>query len=449
MVQSLRRLTGVGAIVLGCVLVLAGCGSGGGNGLSSVSGSGTITGAVTASRTQAAPSGTVTVAIDGTNFSTTPASDGTFTLAHVPAGVYTLLATDGAHACPLVVTVKDGGTTDVGDMVMADAGQISGLVTASDTQAPIGRVKITVTPAATTTTTPAPLPVRVMATNGAGSYACAGLPAGSYVVAFTKTGYTAASLTLTVTAGSTTAGDIALTPAAAAATGSMTGSVTALDASGTPSPIGGVLVRLTSPGDVTANAPMPRPYSVHGGFGVPVADMFTFSDATGAYTLSNVPAGTYLAVAVRPGLTTATATVTIAANAALTQNFQLTLPVPHDGIITGTVTDNATGSAIADALVFAEIATPADAGGSGTSIALLPNAVCGPFGIGMVHAGGIEVMSARTNSSGQYKLLVPTLVTGIEVRARGYATQSAPVTVTGGGTVTANVALTAAATPSP
>ncbi len=436
------------AVAVACVIagVLAGCGGGGGGGGQtpgpSVGGFGVITGNVSealASRSSRA-SEPVTVSVEGTELSTEAASDGSFTIDHVPTGLQTLTARTSSRAAALVVSVERNRETNVGEMRLREAGQISGLVTSSATHQPIPGAVVTITESAASGSDQMPHPVRTRGTDADGSYTVPGLPAGDYVVTASKRGYATQSLSVTVNASATTTGDFALAPVSTSSAGSLKGTVSVRSEDGSLRPLAGVLVRVARPDDPDRFAPVPDTPPAPPALASRAEgdrDYCAFTGADGAYLIEGIPAGTYLAIAVRPGMQHAQASVTITANQTTTQDFTLEMPRPQVGVVEGTVTDSTTGDPISGAKVTGIVDVPP------------PMPVFSTRGSGVSASGGSlitpdtgeVVMETRTDSSGHYRLLVPEVVTAIRARAEGYVTTDVPVEVRIGGSVTANIAM--------
>jgi hypothetical protein len=375
----------------------------------------------------------------------------------VPAGLQTLVVgISGGQSNTVVVSVERGHATNVGEIVLGDAGQISGLITSSVGQSPIGGAVVTVIQVVASTDNQMPHPVRTAITDASGSYTIDGLPIGNYLISVSAAGYSAASLTATVTGGVTTPGDVSLTPTATAGTGALSGMVYLLAGDGSSAPIAGVLVRLVAQDTPSAALPLPatavnssgQPVSLYpGGVSPPVPrtqrDYYAFSGADGSYNISGVPAGQYTSVAVRPGLAISQHPVTITANTTVQQNFTLTMLTPTYGTITGTVTDAATNAPIAGAEVYAMICQPVSTGGGVASSAA--NAISN--GAVITPNPSSTEMVAVTGTDGSYKLLVPACVTAIQASKNGYAANQVTVQVSVGGITVANIALTAVTPP--
>ncbi|GEM_PF-907876 len=161
----------------------------------------------------------------------------------------------------------------------ATPGAISGTVTNASTGAPLSGATVTDG-------------TRSAVTDINGAYTLANVPAGTYTVTASRTGYAAASKIITVTAGATASASFALT--AAATTGNIAGKVTAAN---TGLPIAGARV---SAGNRTV-----------------------FTDGGGNYTISNLSPGSYQVQASASGYRRVRRTVTVTAGATTTANFSL------------------------------------------------------------------------------------------------------------------------------
>ncbi|MGC8668652.1 MAG: carboxypeptidase regulatory-like domain-containing protein [Chthonomonadales bacterium] len=424
-------------IAVGSLLAAVGCG-GGGSG--SASGTGSITGRlVVPDPLGGRAAETFTFTVDNTDLSIPLGVDGSFAINSVAAGLHTLAIHSPRHGVAVAVQVVSGQQTSVGDLVAQDAGQISGLVTRSDNKEPIPGALITISEAVTQNSGDIPpLPVRITRTDASGSYAVPGIPVGEYVVTAAKPGYTTASATVSVAAAATTAADFSLTPEASQGTGTMTGTVYMVTDAGSQTPLAGALVRLAPKDYIGIMQPLPA--SVTGGAGShpnPGPEWITFTDEQGNYTLSNIPAGDYLAVAVRAGLEPDRQSVTITAGQTLTQNFLLKPHTPRVGTVEGTVTDASTGKPIEGALVAVLFAPgpPVMSGGTGVTGGTTGGAA------GVCFVPGLFRFHAKTDAQGHYALTAPAGTWTLGVAASGYLSKSAPVTVQAGATVTLNVAL--------
>ncbi len=454
----------IGALLaLGLGLLLAGCGGG----ASPTTGLGMISGTVAggdalAFTADSRAADTATITLDGTNLTTDALPGERFRLRNVPPGLHTLVVRTANRASAVVVGVANGRETDVGDVVLREAGAIAGTVTAKDNGNLLPGAHVVVTEQVLTDTANAmPHPVRVTRTNADGFYALSGLPVGDYLVTIAKPGFETVTLTLAVTTGATTTGDAALPTLPPTERGGMKGIASLKMDDDTLRPLGGVLVRLAPMNALEPERPAPETARDGAGNTVPlypdrnrlmpppppppgmpvVREYYTYTAEDGSYALEGIPAGNYLAVAVRPGLEGERKPVTIPAGRVLEVHFTLTLRPLRVGVITGTVTNAvAMGIAptpIAGAWVRA-IVGPQPEPAQGLS--RMENGSA--WGADGVMVGADEyVMYARTDARGQYKLLVPPVVTAIAVDAAGFAPRRVPVTVTAGTTTTADVAL--------
>jgi thermitase len=269
-----------------------------------------VTGSITGSVTDAqngVPIAGATVT-DGTRATTTDAT-GKYTIADLPAGTYQVTAgKSGYHISSLTVTVVSGGTA-VANIALNEIilpGSITGSVTDAEDGSPIVGAMVSDG-------------IRTVLTDAAGQYTINDVPPGSYEVAANKEGYQSSSLTVTVLAGSTAVASFLLNEVILP--GSITGSVT--DAKDS-SPIAGATVT-----DGTR---------------------MTTTDATGRYTIANVPAGTYQVTAGKSGYHSSSLTVTVVSGDTAVVNLSLSeIIVP--GSITGSVTDGEDGSVIVGATV--------------------------------------------------------------------------------------------------
>jgi thermitase len=134
------------------------------------------------------------------------------------------------------------------------------------------------------------------------------------------------------------------------------------------------------------------------------------TDSSGRYTISNLAAGSYTLTASAPGYAPAQSNVGVTAGATATANIALASTVTT-GIITGRVTDSATGNGITGASVTDGTRTAITDGTGGYTLSNVPQGTC-------------------------------TLTTS----AGGYSPASKLISVTAGTTTAANFALTAVAT---
>jgi thermitase len=315
---------------------------------------GSITGTVTSAQDGSPVVGaTVT---DGARVATTDAT-GEYTIASVPPGTYQVTAgKSGYHSSSLAVTVLSGGTA-VANFPLSEVivpGSVTGSVRdAEDASVIVGAI---VTDGTRTTTTDA-----------TGKYTIANVPPGTYQVTASKSGYHSSSLTVSVLSGNTAVANFSLNEVIVP--GSITGAVTSAKDS---SPIAGATV---SDGTRTV-----------------------LTDATGQYTINDVPPASYQVVASKEGYQSSSWTVSVLQGAIAVANLSLSqIIVP--GSITGSVTNAKDGSAIAGAIVT-----------DGTR-------------------------TATTDTSGKYTIadVPPGSYQGIASK-EGYESQTVSVTVVSGGT---------------
>jgi len=246
---------------------------------------GSITGSVTDAETGSPIVGaTVT---DGTRTTTTDAL-GKYTIANVPSGTYQVTASkEGYQSSSMTVNVLSGSSA-VADLSLTEVilpGSITGSVTDAEDGLPIAGA--TVTDGTRTTTTDA-----------LGKYTIADVPAGTYEVTAGKEGYQSSSMTVNVLSGSSAVANLSLTEVILP--GSITGSVTDAE---NGSPIVGATV---SDGTRT-----------------------TTTDATGKYTIADVPPGTYQVTAGKYGYGSSASTVTVVSGGTAVMDFSLNPePVP-------------------------------------------------------------------------------------------------------------------------
>jgi thermitase len=323
---------------------------------------GTVTGTVTAAGSGSSIAGaTVT---DGTRTTTTDAS-GEYTIANVPPGTYQVRASkSGYESSSLTVTVSEGNTAlaDLSLTRIIVPGTITGSVTDAGSGSPIAGAMVTDS-------------TRTATTDASGEYTMADVSPGTYEVTASKSGYESSSLTVTVLEGNTALADLALTRVIVL--GTVTGTVT--DA-GSGSPIAGAVVT-----DSTRT---------------------TTTDASGEYTIANVPPGTYQVTGSKSGYESSSLTVTVSeGNTAVADLSLVQIIVP--GTITGTVTAAGGGSPIAGATVT-----------DGTR-------------------------TTTTDASGEYTIAgVPPGTYQVTASKPGYESSSLTVTVSEGNTAVADLALT-------
>jgi len=316
---------------------------------------GSITGTITDASSKQPIQGAT--AADGTSTTTTNAA-GQYSFSSLAEGGYTITisATNyGGQSQP--VQVGPGAAVTQNFALQPNPGTLSGTVTDAGTKQALANATVTYASSSTTT-------------NALGQYIFASVPEGTYAVTAAATNYASSSPTVAVGAGAAVTQDFALQPLP----GSVTGIVT--DAS-TAKPIALASVNYSG-GSTTTNA-------------------------SGAYTLSAVPVGSYTVTASGTGYTSQNATVSVSPASTVSQGFTLQ---PNPGTITGTITDAVSAQPITGATVS--------------------------------YLGGLTT----TNSVGQYAF--SNVAEGsytVTASAAVYANQSHSVTVGPGSTVIQNLAL--------
>lgn len=293
--------------------------------------------------------------------------DGTFRLDGVPSGWQTLTIEDpqGLQGAVIVVFVRPGQTTDVGEVVPQPMGKISGIIAEVDANGnrvkPIPHARIIAHPVQSEQEALGDLsgrPVFTTLSDDGGSYELL-LPPGEYLVEARHPDYEPAAQTVTVQALSTVALDFGLHPRPLQV-GTVAGTVKA-QVNGQLVAVAGALVGLI-PKDSAAPSPPPPPSLTVGALmstmqkgkmhpdDRPHRWLFTFTKADGTFELTGVPAGNYTAIALKRGLGEDRRDITVQANATVTVDFNLQMPI---GVVQGQVTDAVTGKPIAGAVIVA------------------------------------------------------------------------------------------------
>ncbi|HEX2327121.1 MAG TPA: carboxypeptidase regulatory-like domain-containing protein [Candidatus Angelobacter sp.] len=347
--------------------------------------SGGITGTVT--NTSGAPLLQASVVVGGSGAVT--AADGTYSLQNVAPGTVTVTASRGGYqSASTSATVTAGNTTTVPVIKLAPVGPgtISGSVT---TSAGVGVAGATVIAGGLSATTDA---------NGA--YTIANVPGGSQVVTASASGFANGTATVTVAAGATTT----VPPIVLSSNfGTITGTVK------------------NSAGAAISGA------TVEYGGGT------TTTNATGAYTLTQVPAGPVQLVASATGFQSSTQNLTITGGATTTANFTLTTGT-GSGTVTGKITNVSNGAAVANATV-------SWSGGSTTSntsgIYTLTGVTSGTQAITAVASGFLaHTLTVAVNAGATSSLDIPIAtggkITVTVVNSSGTAVSGVAVSATGG-----------------
>jgi hypothetical protein len=314
---------------------------------------GNVTGTVADGNGQALSGATVSAA----GLSTSSGGDGSYALNNLPAGQTTILASlTGYQPGSASVNVVAAATTAAPTITLiSSTGAVSGAVKNS-AGAPI--VGASVGYGGGTTTT-----------DSSGNYTLSGIPVGTVQLVASAQGFQSATQNVTVVGGKTSAANFTL--AAAAANGSVTGKITS-----------------ASSGAIVTGATV----SWSGGS--------TTSNASGIYTLTNVPAGTQNITAVKTGYLPHTLAAAVTGGATSTLN----LPIATGGKISVKVVTSS-GAAVSGATVTIK----------GGSIA--------------------TTVSGLTSSTGFFTTnWIPVGAYTVTVAKSGFATQSKTTSVASGAT---------------
>lgn len=294
-------------------------------------------------------------------------ADGSFRIDDVPAGEQVISVEDetSQQGAIFVCFVRPGQVTNVGEIELTNLASISGTVTDNNGN-PIARVRIIARPINDESDTVEQLPARpffATLTNKNGSYKLF-VPAGTYLVEARHPDYEPASQTVTVEESSSVTLDFQLTPRPKEM-GTVVGTVKA-ELNGTLVPVPGALVLLkpqyeilplnevateqTTVGQLISSQMNPSQQGLVPP-GRPIRyRLFTFTKADGTFELAGVPAGTYTAIAYKPGYGRDTRTIEVKVGETTSVEFVLQARL---GMIQGQVTDASTGQPIEKALVFA------------------------------------------------------------------------------------------------
>ncbi len=324
------------------------------------------------------------------NLSATTDGTGQYLITNVPTGTVTVSASlSGYSSASESVSVTAGSTTNAATLQLAplSSGSVTGLVRNS---AGTAIANATVSGAGQTANT-----------DSSGTYTLNDLPAGQVQLTASATGYSPASQTVTITAGTTlTANTFTLT----SNTGTVSGVVTSS----------------------TTNAAISGATVLYGGGS-------TTTNASGAYSLTGVPAGSVNLVASASGFNSQTITVTITGGQTSTANFSLTPVTTTTGTVTGQITNISTGGAIAGATVKWSSGSTTS---SGTGTYTLTQVTAGPQNITASATGYVARTVAASVTGGTTTTLNIALATGGKIAGtvthNGAALANVTVTMTGG-----------------
>lgn len=315
-----------------------------------------------------------------------------------------------------------------------------------------------------------------------GTWSIQNLAAGTFTVTAALSGYSSASESAGVTAGSTTtAGTLALAPvnpgnvtgqvvngsgtAVAGAAVSSQGLTVTTDANGNYTlanlPAGSTSITASATGfangsasvtvvaGTTTTAPVITLGSSSGsiagtvksssgaaiaGASVSYGGGSTTTSSTGTYTLTGVPAGTVQLVASASGFQSSTQNVSVTGGATASANFTLTASTSGTGKITGKITSASTGAALAGATVSWSGGSTKS---SSTGVYTLSNVSTGTIKVTASLTGYLpRTLSASVTSGGTTTLNIPIATAGkISVKVTGTtgaAVSAATVSIKGG-----------------
>ena len=237
-------------------------------------------------------SGRVTRASDGSGISgatvssssgsTTTGSSGNFTLSNLPAGSVQLTASaNGFTSISKTVSIVAGQTTSVSfALAVTTSGSITGRITSAINGASIAGATVSYSRGSTTS-------------DPNGNYSFKSVPAGTYTVTVQKSGWIAASTTVTVGSGAVTA-NIKI-----ATGGKISGKI--VNSSGAA--ISGVTVKMTG--------------------GIVATTITVTTNSSGVYTSPWIAIGSYSVQVTKSGYTSVTKTVTVSTGATATLSFTL------------------------------------------------------------------------------------------------------------------------------
>lgn len=326
---------------------------------------GTVRGVVTDEQTSLPLAG-VAVTASGAPPTVTDAA-GAYQVANVPAGAVTITAAKAGYATATgAASLTAGGVLVFSPALHAQAGTVTiqGRIVDGATGTPLSGVTVTLSGPAQQT----------MTTSADGVFSFASLPAGSYTLQASVTGFFGATATLSAGGGTLNVGDLALSRDAPASSGTVRGTVT----------------------DAQSGQPL-------AGASVSVGGVSTTTDASGVYTIANVAPGDVAVQVALTGYVSVTGGGELVAGGVLVFSPALTPLTAQETALEGTVTDGATHAPLAGVAISV----------SGSSSA-----------------------AATTDAQGHYRItgLAPGTIQ-VTALAIGYDSVSATGTLVAGGTV--------------
>jgi len=238
--------------------------------------------------------------------STVTNSAGAYTLANLIPNTYSVVASSGSYV-PVGRNIEVGpGMTASGKLFLGTAsGQFQGAVTDSSNAAIAGATIHLVGSASTSGFD------ETVTTDATGKYASGSIPGGTYQVTATASGYNSSMVTTSLGSGATVTQNFSLAASGTGGGGTGSSGGGSSGGSSSTSTITGQIVK-----DDTAMGLAGATVSYSGGS--------TTTNASGAYSLANVPAGAAITVtAAETGYASATQSATTTAGATTTLNFAL------------------------------------------------------------------------------------------------------------------------------
>jgi hypothetical protein len=241
--------------------------------------------------------------------STVTNSAGAYTLGNLAPGTYSVVASSGTYV-PVGRNIEVGpGMTASGKLFLGTgSGQLQGAVTDSSNVAIAGATIHLVGSASTSAFD------ETVTTDATGKYASGSIPGGTYQVTASASGFGSATVTTSLGSGATVMQNFALTASPVPNT----------SGGGTGTSSGGTSGGSTSTSTITGQIVKDDTATGLAGASVSYSGGSTATNSSGAFTLSNVPAGAAITVtAAEAGYASASQTVTTTAGATATLNFSL------------------------------------------------------------------------------------------------------------------------------